>query len=105
MQQIYPDEHGRYGDYGGKYVPETLMYALEELEEAFNAAWEDESFHEEYQDILREYAGRETPLTFAGRRPAATAEAQAVPLLLEKKLTLWASLILLVKKNTKEFDH
>lgn len=66
MQQIYPDEHGRYGDYGGKYVPETLMYALEELEEAFNAAWEDEAFHEEYQDILREYAGRETPLTFAG---------------------------------------
>ncbi|GEK57891.1 tryptophan synthase subunit beta [Marinococcus halophilus] len=66
MQQIYPDERGRYGDYGGKYVPETLMYALEELEEAFNAAWGDASFHEEYQDILREYAGRETPLTFAG---------------------------------------
>jgi tryptophan synthase beta chain len=54
---------GRFGDYGGAYVPEILMPALEELEAAFVAAMEDESFRTELNDLLTKYAGRPTPLT------------------------------------------
>ncbi|WP_018922248.1 tryptophan synthase subunit beta [Salsuginibacillus kocurii] len=67
MTKTYPDSKGRYGDFGGKFVPETLMAALEELEAAFEKAWNDESFQHEYKEMLREYAGRMTPLTFADR--------------------------------------
>ncbi len=56
--------NGRYGAYGGRYVPETLMYALEELESAYAALSGDESFVRELEGYLRSYAGRETPLTF-----------------------------------------
>jgi tryptophan synthase beta chain len=54
---------GRFGDFGGAYVPEILMPALEELEAAFLAAREDEGFQAELHDLLTKYAGRPTPLT------------------------------------------
>ena len=62
-----PDERGRFGDFGGKFVPETLMYALEELEEAFKVAVDDPSFIELYKETLKNYSGRPTPVTFAQR--------------------------------------
>ena len=58
---------GRFGAYGGRYVPETLMAALEELEHAYAAAQADPSFHAELADLLHHYAGRPTPLYFARR--------------------------------------
>ena len=62
-----PDEHGRFGPYGGQYVPETLMAALAELESTYVEAREDEQFRSELDDLLRNYAGRATPLYFAAR--------------------------------------
>jgi tryptophan synthase beta chain len=56
---------GRFGEYGGRYVPETLMAALEELESAYAKAQKDGAFRREYLRLLREYAGRPTPLFFA----------------------------------------
>jgi tryptophan synthase beta chain len=58
---------GRFGAYGGRYVPETLMAALEELEHAYNDAKEDAAFQAELDDLLRNYCGRPTPLYFAKR--------------------------------------
>src|SRR5271166_3797958 len=58
---------GRFGPYGGRYVPETLMAALQELEAAYAAARKDKSFHAEFQRLLHECAGRPTPLSFAQR--------------------------------------
>ncbi len=58
---------GRFGQYGGQYVPETLMAALEELEQAYEAAWADEEFQRQFDYYLREYAGRPTPLYLAER--------------------------------------
>ena len=62
-----PDARGRFGAYGGRYVPETLMAPLEELERAYNAARSDASFQKELDDLLRNFAGRPTPLQFAPR--------------------------------------
>ncbi|MDK2880024.1 MAG: tryptophan synthase beta chain, partial [Thermoanaerobacteraceae bacterium] len=59
------DVPGRFGIFGGQYVPETVMNALIELEKEFNMAIADEKFMEEYRYYLREYAGRPTPLYFA----------------------------------------
>ncbi|HIP43139.1 MAG TPA: tryptophan synthase subunit beta [Aquifex aeolicus] len=61
----YPDERGYFGKFGGKYVPETLMYALEELEEKYKELKDDDEFNRELDYYLREYAGRPTPLYFA----------------------------------------
>jgi tryptophan synthase beta chain len=58
---------GRFGVYGGRYVPETLMAALEELEHAYAEAKEDAAFQAELDDLLRNYCGRPTPLYFAKR--------------------------------------
>src|SRR5450755_187158 len=58
---------GRFGPYGGRYVPETLMAALQELEAAYAAARKDKSFHAEFLHLLQTYAGRPTPLSFAQR--------------------------------------
>jgi tryptophan synthase beta chain len=58
---------GRFGPYGGRYVPETLMAALQELEAAYAAARKDKSFKQVYLRLLHEYAGRPTPLSFAER--------------------------------------
>ncbi len=54
---------GRFGEYGGRYVPETLIPALDELEAEFRAAWSDDAFTSEYAGLLASYAGRPTPLT------------------------------------------
>ncbi|KAL2937092.1 Tryptophan synthase beta chain 2 chloroplastic [Bienertia sinuspersici] len=62
-----PDSFGRFGRFGGKYVPETLMYALSELETAFRNLSEDEDFQKELDGVLKDYVGRETPLYFAER--------------------------------------
>ena len=56
---------GRFGAYGGRYVPETLMAALEELEQAYAEAQADPAFHAELDSLLHDYAGRPTPLYFA----------------------------------------
>ncbi|MEC1668644.1 tryptophan synthase subunit beta [Bacillus mojavensis] len=63
----YPNEIGRYGDFGGKFVPETLMQPLEEIEKAFKEIKDDPAFREEYQKLLAEYSGRPTALTYADR--------------------------------------
>ena len=60
-----PDERGRFGPFGGRFVPETLMTALSELESAFNEAQDDVSFHAELDRLLRDFAGRPTPLYLA----------------------------------------
>ena len=62
-----PDQFGRFGDYGGKFVPETLMSALQELEDAWTEAKADPKFWAEYNLLLRDYVGRPTPLYFAER--------------------------------------
>src|SRR5271169_3904333 len=61
------NEPGRFGVYGGRYVPETLMAALEELELAYNQAKRDQKFQARLGELLRTYAGRPTPLFFARR--------------------------------------
>ena len=58
-----PDEHGRFGDFGGRYVPEALIPACVELEAAFRGAWGDESFVAQFHEVLRDFAGRPTPVT------------------------------------------
>jgi tryptophan synthase beta chain len=58
-----PSAEGRFGEFGGRFVPESLVPACQELETAFRAAWADVAFHQEFDRILREYAGRPTPVT------------------------------------------
>src|SRR6266853_1619326 len=58
---------GRFGPYGGRYVPETLMVPLFELERAYDAARSDAAFQARLQDLLKNFAGRPTPLQFASR--------------------------------------
>jgi len=62
-----PDSKGRFGAYGGRFVPETLMPALEQLEQEFDRAWSDTEFRAEFQRLLTEYVGRPTPITEARR--------------------------------------
>lgn len=62
-----PDPGGHFGPYGGRYVPEVLMAPIEELEQAYLAARQDPAFQRELDDLLRNYAGRPTPLYFARR--------------------------------------
>lgn len=65
-----PDAFGRFGQFGGKYVPETLMSALSELEVAFQQYRHDQNFQLELQSLLRDYVGRPSPLYFAERLTA-----------------------------------
>ncbi len=65
--QTMPDAHGRFGPYGGRYVPETLMAPLEELERSYSEARRDSRFQAELDSLLRNFAGRPTPLQFASR--------------------------------------
>ncbi|TDK58921.1 tryptophan synthase subunit beta [Bacillus salipaludis] len=60
-----PNEKGHFGIFGGRFVPETLMKAVTELEEAYKIAKGDPSFQEEINQLLKDYVGRETPLYFA----------------------------------------
>ena len=62
-----PRETGRYGPYGGRYVPETLVAPIEELERAYEQARADRLFQAELDTLLRDFAGRPTPLQFASR--------------------------------------
>ena len=67
IAESVPDARGRYGAYGGRYVPETLMAPLEELERAYAEACADHDFRRELDSLLRNFAGRPTPLQFASR--------------------------------------
>jgi len=67
IAQPVPDSGGRYGPYGGRYVPETLVAPLEELEQAYAAAQADPHFRAELDSLLHNFAGRSTPLQFASR--------------------------------------
>ncbi|WEK55707.1 MAG: tryptophan synthase subunit beta [Candidatus Cohnella colombiensis] len=67
MTQTVPDQHGRFGAFGGKYVPETLMNALIELEEAYLKYKDDPDFLDEVRYLLKQYSGRPTPLYYAER--------------------------------------
>src|SRR5262245_6118368 len=62
-----PDAHGRFGPYGGRYVPETLMAALHQLTECYEAARHDSAFQRQFHDHLHRYVGRPSPLYFAER--------------------------------------
>ena len=64
-KQALPDASGHFGPFGGQFVPETLMTALAELAEAYHQARQDEFFQRELASLLRDYAGRPTPLYFA----------------------------------------
>ncbi|MBU8607637.1 tryptophan synthase subunit beta [Bacillus pumilus] len=66
----YPNELGRYGEFGGKFVPETLMQPLKEIEQAFNELKEDPAFKQEYLSLLQNYSGRPTALTYADQLSA-----------------------------------
>jgi tryptophan synthase beta chain len=63
MAMAEPSSDGRFGEFGGRFVPESLVPACEELEAAFRAAWSDPEFHARYEAILRDYGGRPTPVT------------------------------------------
>jgi len=64
---MLPDKKGRFGIYGGRFAPETLMPALKELEEAYMKARKDKAFQSELRHYLKDYVGRPTPLFFAER--------------------------------------
>ena len=63
--QAFPDENGHFGSFGGRFVPDTLMNALEELEGSYRAAQADEEFQVELRTLARHYVGRPTPLYYA----------------------------------------
>jgi tryptophan synthase beta chain len=65
-----PDATGHFGPYGGMFVPETLMAALQELADEYDRARNDPVFQEELAILLRDFAGRPTPLYFAERLSA-----------------------------------
>src|SRR5438128_12514707 len=73
-----PDERGRFGEFGGRFVPETLIPALEELQAAWGAARNDESYRRELAELLQDYAGRPTPLFLADRLRATLGLAASV---------------------------
>jgi tryptophan synthase beta chain len=62
-----PDKRGYFGRFGGRYVPETLMGALEELEKSYLAVYKEPEFHRELDYYLKNYVGRPSPLYFAER--------------------------------------
>lgn len=62
---VMPNENGHFGKYGGRFIPETLMQAVRELEQAYKEAVQDEQFMKQFHYLLKEYAGRETPLYYA----------------------------------------
>src|SRR5438094_9306627 len=67
ISQNLPDAQGHFGPYGGRYVPETLMHPLQELEEEYRRAQTDAEFQREFEYYLKEFCGRPTPLYFAER--------------------------------------
>jgi tryptophan synthase beta chain len=81
LTTIIPESVGRFGAFGGRYVPETLIPALDELELAFDAAMADEEFLRTYADLLRDYVGRPSPLSDAPR----FSERAGVPVYLKRE--------------------
>jgi tryptophan synthase beta chain len=73
---MYPDQAGKFGRYGGRYVSETLIPALRELEAAWNRYWPDPDFQAEFRNDLRHYVGRPTPLYLCERLSAETGGAR-----------------------------
>ncbi|MEC9308041.1 MAG: tryptophan synthase subunit beta [Chloroflexota bacterium] len=71
-----PDDHGKFGDYGGKFVPETLMAALTELEQSYTKIKDDTQFNKDLSDLLHHYAGRPTPIYHAINLSAVSQGAQ-----------------------------
>jgi tryptophan synthase beta chain len=67
QHSTYPDERGRFGEYGGKFVPESLMAALAELETAYNESLHDTAFQEEMRTLLHSFVGRPTTLHYVPR--------------------------------------
>ncbi len=67
MSYDSPDQNGRFGPYGGAFVPEILIPELNAVNEAFEQSWADESFQDHYRTLLHTYVGRPTPLTYAER--------------------------------------
>jgi tryptophan synthase beta chain len=67
MRSELPDEHGKFGPYGGRFVPETLMPVLHELTAAYETARDDPGFKAEFEELLRSYVGRPSPLSYAKR--------------------------------------
>ncbi len=67
-----PGRDGRFGAYGGRFVPETLIPALDQVANEFDRAWADEAFQKEFRELLRNYVGRPTPITEAHRLSEAT---------------------------------
>src|ERR1051326_7030107 len=67
QHHLYPDERGRFGPFGGKFVPESLMAALAELETAYQQAYNDPSFLAELQAQLASFVGRPTTLHYVPR--------------------------------------
>ncbi len=65
MSYVQPDQKGLFGQFGGRFVPESLMKAVQELETAYDEASVDEEFQEKLQSYLKDYVGRENPLYFA----------------------------------------
>ncbi|MDV2582983.1 tryptophan synthase subunit beta [Alkalibacillus haloalkaliphilus] len=65
MNYSEPNAYGMFGQYGGRFIPETLMTAVHELEEAYNEAINDPAFNSRFQEMLKQYIGRENPLYFA----------------------------------------
>lgn len=76
LSAVVPDQFGRFGLFGGRYVPETLMRALDELAAAYEEARSDPSFLAEWEDLLRHYVGRPSPLYHAARLSAQGGGAQ-----------------------------
>src|SRR5262245_18943854 len=62
-----PDARGRFGPYGGRYVPETLVAALDQLDQAYREAKEDKAFQTEFRRLLVDYVGRPSRLYYADR--------------------------------------
>ncbi len=71
-----PDENGRFGEFGGRFVPETLVAALDQLKDEYKKAQQDPSFQTELDGLLRDFVGRASPLYYAKRLTEATGGAQ-----------------------------
>src|SRR5579863_3749 len=67
QHNVYPDARGRFGSYGGKFVPESLMAALTELESAYQQSLTDEAFQAELREQLHSFVGRPTTLHYVPR--------------------------------------
>ena len=76
MNKYEPNERGYWGDFGGRFVPETLVAPLDELTTAYITSRDDREFREEFASLLKNYSGRPTPLTFAARLTEMLAGAQ-----------------------------